>query len=304
MWSATIRRPFVALPMFSYAQAFDRNIGWVTEPEQQLLRAKRIAIAGLGGVGGAHLLTLARLGIGGFHLADFDHFELHNFNRQVGAHVGSIGRPKIDVMSEMALGINPELQIRKFEKGVDAGNAEAFLEGVDLYVDGLDFFVLDERQRLFNLCAARGIPAITAAPIGMGAALLVFMPGRMTFEQYFQMGDRSQAEKAARFLVGLAPSMLQMGYLVDPTRVDLANRRVPSTPMACDLCAGVAATEALKVLLGRGKVRAAPHGVHFDAYKNRLRRTWRPGGNSHPLQRALIAVARRRFANMGADPAP
>jgi hypothetical protein len=66
----------------------------------------------------------------------------------------------------------------------------------------------------------------------MGAALLVFMPGRMTFEQYFQMGDRSQAEKAARFLVGLAPSMLQMGYLVDPTRVDLANRRVPSTPMA------------------------------------------------------------------------
>jgi tRNA A37 threonylcarbamoyladenosine dehydratase len=59
--------------MFSYAQAFDRNIGWVTEPEQQLLRAKRIAIAGLGGVGGAHLLTLARLGIGGFHLADFDH---------------------------------------------------------------------------------------------------------------------------------------------------------------------------------------------------------------------------------------
>ena len=105
--------------MFSYAQAFDRNIGWVTEAELQVLRSKRIAIAGLGGVGGAHLLTLARLGIGGFHLADFDHFELHNFNRQVGANVGSIGRPKMDVMSEMALGINPELQIKRFEKGVD-----------------------------------------------------------------------------------------------------------------------------------------------------------------------------------------
>ena len=289
--------------MFSYSQAFDRNIGWVTEEEQGILSGKRVAIAGLGGVGGAHLLTLTRLGIGKFHLADFDHFELHNFNRQVGANVGSIGRPKIDVMAEMALGINPELQLHRFEKGVDAGNAEEFLEGADLYVDGLDFFVLDMRQRIFNLCAERGIPAITAAPLGMGAALLVFMPGRMTFEEYFRMGSASRAEKAAKFLVGLSPSMLQMGYLVDPSRVDLAAGKGPSTPMACELCAGIAATEALKVLLGRGRVLAAPWGVHFDAYKNRLRRTWRPGGNGHPLQRGLIALTKRRYAGKLTDAA-
>lgn len=282
--------------MFSYEQAFERNLGWVSEAEQQVLRSKRVAIAGLGGVGGAHLLALARLGIGRFTLADFDHFELHNFNRQVGANVGSIGRPKIDVMAEMALGINPELDLVRFERGVDSTNAAAFLDGADLYIDGLDFFVLDERQRIFNLCAERGIPAITAAPLGMGAALLVFLPGRMTFEQYFRMGSRSRAEKAARFLVGLSPSMLQMGYLVDPSRVDLAAGKGPSTPMACELCAGIAATEALKVLLGRGGVLAAPWGVHFDAYKNRLKRTWRPGGNAHPLQQALIALTTRRYA--------
>ena len=110
------------------------------------------------------------------------------------------------------------------------------------------------------------------------------------------MGDCSRAEKSARFLVGLSPSMLQLGYLVDPSRVDLAQRRGPSTPMACHLCAGIAGTEALKILLGRGRVLAAPWGIHFDAYKNRLKRTWRPGGNSHPIQRGLIALARRRFA--------
>jgi len=282
--------------MFSYEQAFERNLGWVSEAEQQALRGKRIAIAGLGGVGGAHLLALTRLGIGRFTLADFGSYELHNFNRQVGANVDTIGRPKLDVMAEMALAINPELELRRFERGVDAGNAGDFLEGVDLYVDGLDFFVLDERQRIFNLCAERGIPAITAAPVGMGAALLVFLPGHMTFEQYFRMGTASRAEKAAKFLVGLSPSMLQMGYLVDPARVDLAGGKVPSTPMACEICAGIAATEALKVLLGRGKVLAAPWGVHFDAYKNRLRRTWRPGGNGHPLQRGLIALTKRRYA--------
>ena len=283
--------------MFSYLEAFDRNIGWVTEAEQQTLRGKRIAIAGLGGVGGAHLLTLTRLGIGRFNLADFDRFEIHNFNRQVGANIHSIGRAKVDVMAEMAASINPELEIRKFPQGVHADNLDDFLAGVDLYVDGLDFFVLDERQRLFDRCASNGIPAITAAPLGMGAALLVFMPGRMTFEEYFRMGDGTDSEKAARFLIGLSPSMLQMGYLVDPSRVDLVARKGPSTPMACDLCAGIAATEALKVLLGRGGVVAAPRGVHFDAYKNRLRRTWRPGGNSHPMQRALIRIIERRYAS-------
>jgi molybdopterin/thiamine biosynthesis adenylyltransferase len=283
--------------MFSYQEAFDRNIGWVTEAEQQVLRGKRIAIAGLGGVGGAHLLTLTRLGIGKFNLADFDHFEIHNFNRQVGANIHSVGRPKIEVMAEMAASINPELDIRRFSDGVHGDNVEQFLDGVDLYVDGLDFFVLDERQRLFERCARKGIPAITAAPLGMGAALLVFLPGRMTFEEYFRMGTGTDSEKAARFLIGLSPSMLQMGYLVDPSRVDLVARKGPSTPMACDLCAGIAATEALKVLLGRGGIVAAPRGVHFDAYKNRLRRTWRPGGNAHPMQRALNKIIERRYAS-------
>jgi molybdopterin/thiamine biosynthesis adenylyltransferase len=283
--------------MFSYAQAFDRNIGWVTTAEQAKLRDTRVAIAGLGGVGGAYLLTLVRLGIGRFNLADFDSFEIQNFNRQTGASTATIGRPKIEVMKEIALGINPELQIETFPDGVHAGNVERFLHGVDLYVDGLDFFVLDERQRLFAMCATRRIPAITVAPLGMGAAMLVFLPGKMTFEQYFQMGDKPEAEKAARFLVGLSPSMLQMGYLVDRSRVDFVARRGPSTAMACDLCAGIGATEALKILLGRGHVVAAPRGIHFDAYKNKLRRTWRPKGNGHPFQRLLIRAIKRRYAS-------
>ena len=62
-------------PPFDYHAAFSRNIGWVTETEQALLRTRRIAIAGLGGVGGSHLLTLTRLGIGRFNIADLDTFD-------------------------------------------------------------------------------------------------------------------------------------------------------------------------------------------------------------------------------------
>ena len=89
-------------PVFDYDEAFSRNIGWLTAAEQTLLRGKRVAIAGLGGVGGAHVLTLARLGIGAFNLADFDAFALPNFNRQAGAVVSTLGRAKTDVIAEMA----------------------------------------------------------------------------------------------------------------------------------------------------------------------------------------------------------
>lgn len=62
--------------IYDYNKAFSRNIGWVTDLEQHLLKNKRIAIAGLGGVGGFHFLTLARLGIQNFNIADLDHFEI------------------------------------------------------------------------------------------------------------------------------------------------------------------------------------------------------------------------------------
>lgn len=280
---------------FLYDEAFSRNIGWVTREEQTLLRHKRVAIAGLGGVGGLHLLTLCRLGISKFHLADFDTFDLANFNRQAGATVGTLDQSKLDVMIRQARDINPELDIMGFEKGVTEDNLEAFLAGVDLYIDGLDFFAFEVRQHVFAACAKKAIPAVTAAPLGMGAAVLNFLPGCMSFNDYFRMNDGPDAEKPLRFLMGLAPARLQMGYLADSSTVDLSGRKGPSTAMACYLCAGAAATEALKILLGRGPIRAAPRGYHFDAYQNRLALTWRPGGNRNPLQRILIALAKRKL---------
>ncbi len=112
---------------FNYDEAFSRNVGWVTEAEQAALRGKRVAVAGLGGVGGVHVLTLARLGVGAFNIADFDTFSLANFNRQAGAMVSTVGRTKIDVITEMAKDINPEIDIRQFRQGVSQENLDEFL---------------------------------------------------------------------------------------------------------------------------------------------------------------------------------
>ncbi len=277
---------------FDYERAFSRNIGWLTRVEQEKLRGSRVAIAGLGGVGGAHLLTLARLGLGKFNISDFDHFEVHNFNRQVGATMATLGRPKAEVLAEQARAINPEAQIQSFGDGVTAANLDEFLRDVDVYVDGIDFFAIEARRMLFRACHERGIPAITAAPLGMGVSLLYFKPGGMSFEEYFQVEGRSQQEQYARFIAGLSPAMLQRGYLVDPEAVNFKEKRGPSTMMSCDLCAGVMATSVLKVLLGRGQLRAAPWAMQFDAYKQKLSFTWRPFGNSNPLQRVLLMLIR------------
>lgn len=287
---------------FDYNAAFARNIGWLTRAEQDLLRTRRVAIAGCGGVGGSHLLTLTRLGVGAFHIADFDVFELANFNRQAGASISHLHQAKVDVLASMARDINPELALRTFPTGVDEANVEQFLDGVDVYVDGLDFFAVRARRLVFEACDRLEIPAVTAAPLGMGTALLSFMPGGMSFEEYFRLEGLSEQDQLIRFLIGLSPAMLQRGYLADPSAVDLESHRGPSTPMACELCAGVAATEVLKILLNRGKVLAAPWGQQYDAFRNRLKRTWRPGGNRHPLQRIAFNIARKQLYGSAGRP--
>lgn len=283
---------------FDHATAFSRTVGWVTPQELSSLRHKRVAIAGLGGVGGVHLLTMARLGIGAFNIADFDTFSLANMNRQAGAFMSTLGQPKSEVLARMARDINPQLEIQTFPTGIDATNVDRFLADVDVYVDGLDYFAISARRLVFRRCHTLRIPAVTAAPLGMGAGVLNFVPGGMSFEDYFQLDGHSESEQLIRFLLGLSPAMLQRGYLVYPKAVDLAARKGPSTPMACDICAGMASTQVLKIVLGRGKLRSAPWAMQFDAYQCRLKQTWRPGGNRHPLQRLGLAIARRQLARI------
>lgn len=280
---------------FDYNTAFSRNIGWVTEDEQARLRNCRVAIAGLGGVGGVHLLTLARLGIGKFNVADFDKFDFVNFNRQVGATMSSIDRPKIEVLEEMARDINPELELRLFPDGISTKNLDDFLDGVDVYVDGLDFFVFDIRRKTFAACQVKGIPVVTAAPLGLGTAVLVFSPTGMSSEDYFGFEGCDELEMAIRFLVGLSPAVLQRGYVADMSRISLPERRGPSSIASCQLCAGVAAVETLKLLLGRGEVMYAPWGSQFDAYRMKYVRTWRPGGHRNPLQRLMRFLLRKQL---------
>ena len=282
---------------WSYQQAFSRNLGLISSDEQQRLSAARIAIAGLGGVGGVHLATLARLGVGRFTIADPDHFDTANFNRQYGAKTRTLGRSKADVMAEEVRAINPEVRLTVMCDAVTPDNLGEFFEGADLFVDGVDFFSIAARRMLFAEARRRGIWALTAGPVGFSTAWLSFDPQGMSFDKYFDLHDQqTAAEQLLSFAVGLAPRATHLRYL-DLASLDAAKRQAPSAGLACQLASGVAAAEALKILLGRGPLRPAPCYFQFDAYRQTLRkgRLWR--GNRHPLQRLKRYVLRRRLAD-------
>jgi molybdopterin/thiamine biosynthesis adenylyltransferase len=293
------------LGRFSYDEAFARHRGLISADEQARLRGSRVAIVGMGGVGGIHLITLARLGIGSFHLADPDTFELANFNRQFGATIRGLGRPKVEVMAEEALAINPELRIRSFREPIGPSNVDAFLDGVDLVVDGIDFFALEVRRLIFREARRRGLWAVTAGPIGLSAASLVFSPTGMGFDAYFDLDDRmSRLDQLVAFLVGLTPRATHRPYM-DLTQVDVASGRGPSAGLACHLCSGVVGAEALKILLGRSPIRPAPYFFQFDAYRQILARGRVPWGNRNPWQRLKRRVVKSALVRMGwGEPPP
>lgn len=269
---------------WTYKEAFTRNLGLITPSEQDKLRSSRVAILGMGGVGGVEAVTLARLGIGKFTLADPDVFSVANFNRQYGATVSALGQSKSVVMENRLKDINPELDIRVINDPIGPSNADRFLDGADLFVDGVDAFQINARRTVHHLAREKGIYAIIAGPLGLSTAFLTFDPNGMSFDRYFDIRDEStDAEKLAAFFAGLSPKITHFSYY-DLSAIDIQSGAAPSVGLACELCAGVVGGETVKILLGRGKIKPAPYYHQFDVYKMSYKSGKLWFGNRGPLQ--------------------
>lgn len=286
-------------PSWDYSEAFKRNRGLISPEEQETLRNCRVAIPGMGGVGGLHLMTLARMGIGKFRIADADCFDVSNFNRQFGATVRSLNKPKVEILAEEATQINPELELDVSREFVDEANVDRFLDGADLLVDSVDFFAFKARRMLFREARKRGIWAVTAGPIGFSTAWISFDPNGMSFDEYFDLNDDMDSlDLFVAFALGLAPRTTHLPYF-DFSYVDRESKRGPSVASACRLASGVVGAEAVKILLGRGNVRSAPQYHQFDANRYLLKSGRLRWGNRGPLQRLKRKIMRKRMIDLG-----
>jgi molybdopterin/thiamine biosynthesis adenylyltransferase len=286
----------------SFERAFSRNIGLVSSLEQQRLARACVAIPGVGGVGGWHAITLARHGVGRFRIADFDTFTASNLNRQAGAFVSTMGLSKVDVLRDTLLDINPDADVTVFREPIGPANVDAFLDGADVVLDGIDFFALDARRTVFEAARRRSLWALTAGPLGFGAAILAFAPESergMTFERYFDFEScASPGERLVAFAAGLAPAALHAPYM-DLSRVDFREKHGPSAALACELCASALSMETLRLLLGWGTPLPAPAFQQLDL----ATRVWARGtlhwGNRGPLQRLKRAWLTRTLESRG-----
>ena len=104
----------------------------------QKLARTSVAVIGLGGVGSYSAEALARSGIGKFILIDFDVIEPTNINRQILALQSTIGKPKVELMQQRILDINPKAEVIIYQEVLDGNNQERLLEGAEYCVDAID----------------------------------------------------------------------------------------------------------------------------------------------------------------------
>lgn len=118
---------------------FDRTDRLFGEGASALLSQKRVAVFGVGGVGGYAVEALARAGIGQIDLCDHDTVSLSNLNRQIIALHSTVGRLKVDVLRERIADINPSAVVRTYPVFFTPENADGFdFSAYDYVLDAID----------------------------------------------------------------------------------------------------------------------------------------------------------------------
>jgi hypothetical protein len=146
-------------PYFSHIV---RNIGPITFEEQELIRTSRVAVLGVGGLGGPLAENLVRAGCQDLVICDFDVFDESNLNRQI-CTIEDIGKRKIDVLEAFLRKIDPEIEVRKIFK-ITQQNIDEVLEGVKVVALTLDdpatsiFIAREARKRGIPMIESWGVP--------------------------------------------------------------------------------------------------------------------------------------------------
>ncbi|MEQ1790158.1 MAG: ThiF family adenylyltransferase [Rickettsiales bacterium] len=284
---------------FNYEKAFHRNLGLVTPQEQEKLRNSTVALAGGGGTGGITVITLARMGIANFKIADFDEFSIANFNRQAGANMQTLDKNKAISLKEAILAINPEAQVTTYEDGITKDNINDFLQNADIVIDAIDFFAMEAHELLHDTVHDLKKTVVFSAPPGFSATLHVFAPESMSFRDYFDIRDgMSKFDKMIAWAAGIFPSATHWKYMdTSPKRINAQEHVAPSICSAVNLSSSLMSTEIFIILLNRRPPLYAPQYMQFDLYRGVLRKGKLRFGNRGPIQQLKRFILSKKFTD-------
>jgi len=145
--------------------AFSRAELLIGTESLEKLKQSRVAVFGIGGVGTFAVEALARTGVGSFVLVDDDCVCLTNINRQIHATRKTVGKPKVEVMKERILSINPKAEVITHQKFYSSESAEELLApDYDYVIDAID--TISAKIDMVVRCKAAGIPIISSMGAG------------------------------------------------------------------------------------------------------------------------------------------
>lgn len=163
-------------------ETFSRTAVLLGNEALERLKASRVAVFGIGGVGGHAAEALARSGVGALDLIDHDTVSPSNLNRQIVALRSTVGRKKVEVMAERIADINPNVNVRIHDTFYLPETAHLFdFSAYDYVVDAID--TVTGKIALVEQAKAVGTPIICA----MGA-------GNKTDPTAFRVADISQTK--------------------------------------------------------------------------------------------------------------
>jgi len=135
------------------------------EAAMEQLKMARVAVFGVGGVGGHLCEALARAGVGAIDLFDNDTVSVSNLNRQIVALHSTVGRPKVEVMRERIADINPNCAVRAYQTFYLPENADDYpLDGYDYIADAID--TVSAKVELAVRANRLGVPILAAMGAG------------------------------------------------------------------------------------------------------------------------------------------
>ncbi len=199
---------------------YHRQILMLGEAGQERLKAARVLIAGAGGLGTVISVYLAAAGVGTLRIVDCDVVEASNLNRQILHWGGDLGRPKTASMSEKLAALNSLIRVEEVAGRIDETSIDAIAGDCDLIVDAMDNF---KTRYLLNRTALRkGIPFIHGAVRGLYGQATTVLPGKTPCLRCIFPGS-------------------------PPPEI------FPIIGATCGVIGSIEATEAIKLLTGRGE---------------------------------------------------
>ena len=217
-----------------------------------ILKNSRVAVFGIGGVGGYALEALARSGVGTIDIIDSDNVDISNLNRQIISLNSNIGQPKVEAAEKRVKDINPEIVVNKYPLFFDAATVEKFdFETYDYVIDAID--TVTSKIELILTAQKYNVPIISS--MGTGNKLEAY---RLEVSDIYKTSVCPLARVMRYELKKRGVKKLKVVYSkeepIKPQTVDTnAGKHIPASAVFVPACAGmILAGEVVNDLIKKG----------------------------------------------------